>query len=133
MTYPRSSKKIGPFLLRAGGPNQLIDSIDAFEVGASGLVSIQCVIDNGSTGQDPSDNPQGSWRLYGAGDTQAPFARIVAAESGEFSLADIAPIGNTFVNAIASFECFPGVRGKIQYVYGSGGANTRCTLYVTAI
>lgn len=127
----RRSIRIGPFTLGAGGKYQSLNDPIAFAVEDNGSLSVHCVIDGGTDGAPPVDSPVGAWQLYFAGDERAPYIRCTAAESGKLSLADIAPNGNTYVNAFANFTNIPLARCKLVYSRTSGGTSARATLYIT--
>lgn len=127
----KRSMKIGPFTLGAGGLYQSLSDPIAFAIEDRGSLSIHCVIDGGSDAAPPVDTPVGAWRLYFAGDERAPYIRSTAAENGKLSLADIAPNGNTYVNALANFTNIPLARAKLVYARTSGGTTARATLYIT--
>jgi hypothetical protein len=95
-----------------------------------GELAIQCQIDSGvgtaPTGSAPSDTPVGTFQLWAAAGT-ADFTRLTSTAI-DAELAKLAPNGNNLVNAIAIFKGVPGHSAKIIYVYGSGGAASRCRL-----
>lgn len=131
MEAPRS-QKIGPFGLGADGVQQTEANTTVIELGAEKFLSVVCTIDNGTNDANPSDAPIGTWQLWLSAANDWPFVRVVEAETGTFSLAGLAAVGNTAVKASANFESCPGARAQIRYVRGSGGAvSARCSLYVT--
>lgn len=109
-----------------------------FEVGENGRLDVQCIIHEGNTTLTgaPAGTPVGTWRMYTAGaeyanDDAVTPVRILAAESGVNSLADLVPNGNNLVNAVANFIDVPGTRCKFVYQRGSGGTGDYATLIVT--
>jgi len=128
----RNSKTIGPFLLGAGGPNQSVAAAASFEIPADGKLWVQALIDGGAVATPPSDAPAGTWQLWlSSVDVTANFARFPLAETGDFSLAGLAPTGNNaLLSAMASFVDVPAGFGRLIYVRTSGGAASRATLYV---
>lgn len=128
---PTTTKRIGPFSLASGAAYQTLQDALVIDVSNGPFLSIQAVIEGASSGAPPVDTPVGSWRLHALGDEQAPPIRLTSFENGPQSLLSIAPNGNNVVNGYAVFPMFPTIRGKLQYVYGSGGATARATLWIT--
>jgi hypothetical protein len=111
--------------------NLLLANAKGITIRHFGELSIQCLIDNGvgtaATASAPSDTPVGTFQLWVAAG-QADYVRLTSTAI-DAELAKLAPNGNNLVNAMAVFKGVPGHSAKIVYVYGSGGAATRCRLY----
>jgi hypothetical protein len=127
----RTSKRIGPFTLGAGGAHQSVTTAESFALQTNGDLCVQCIIDGGNNTTAPADLPIGTWQLWIAGDDTGPFLRWLPAESGPQSLAQLAAVGNVLVNAAAAFEKTPLARAKLVYARASGGASSRATLIIT--
>lgn len=126
----RNSLVIGPFPLGAGGPNQSVLTAPSFEIPSSGNLWVQALIDNGTKDVAPTDLPMGTWQLWLSASESVGFTRFTLAESGNFSLAGLAAVGNTLVNAMANFIDVPAGFGRLVYARASGGTASRATLYV---
>lgn len=123
---------VDPFSLGSGDQYQTLETALAFTMGPCGRMSIQVAVDGGSDGVAPTDAPVGAFRLFASvGDMGAPWVRIVAAEGGDNSLADLSPRGNVAVDGIANFEGLPLGYGRLIYTYGSGGGgDSRARLWI---
>lgn len=119
----------------ASDPNMTLANCPVIELGADKRLSIECLIDNGTDGQAPTDNPQGSFQLYFSADKNTPlsFVRNLIAETatpGQGYLVDIAPNGNALVKAVANFTDCP-CRYAIVLPVRTGGTTARARLFVT--
>lgn len=136
-------KKMKTIHVSLGADTPSLAAAEWIEVGENGRLDIHCIIHSGNSALSnvpltdaPTGTPVGAFRLYCAGgevanDDQVTPVRITAAETGTNSLADIAPNGNSLVNAIANFTDVPGARCKIVYARTSGGTGDYATLLVT--
>lgn len=114
-----------------------VSAAEWIEIGENGRLDIQAILHHGDDiTAAPTGTPVGAWRLYCSGAQEiggvaVTPVRIAAAESGTNSLADIAPNGNTLVNAVANFTDVPGTRAKLVYAFSSGGTGDKATLIVS--
>lgn len=97
------------------------------ELHRGGELSIQCLIDNGTDGVNPSDSPVGAWQLWSTMDG-TNYTRLTSTAI-DAELAKIAPNTNTAVNAVATFAGVAGTSCKVIYKRTSGGAATRARLF----
>ncbi len=127
----KTSQKIGPFTLGASGQQQTLANTTVIQLQEGCNLTVVGTIDGGTDGANPVDSPVGTFQLWISAGDEWPFVRVVEAETGTFSLANIATNLNTAVSGQANFIDTPGARAQVRYARSSGGAAARCTLYVT--
>lgn len=131
----RNAIQIGPFHLGSGGPNQVLASAESFAIPKDSKIEVfGYVYDNaGGINAAPTDAPAGTFAIYAAPSDNQPYTRVTAADVSDGTLQFSLTGNNQLINAVANFEDFPGVRGKIIFTRtatGSAGANARAVFYI---
>lgn len=110
--------------------DQSLSDCPPINVGPSGILWFQCLIDNGAGGA-PSDLPLGVWEFYFADSSTGRFSIVTDSEIVA-ELAKIAPTGNNAkVDAWVRFSGLPRGFAKLLYNQTSGGnGNSRATVVV---
>lgn len=127
----KTTTKIGPFTLGLNGDQQTLANTTITQLQEGCNLSVVGVIEGPTAGSNPADSPVGTFQLWIAASDDSEFVRIVEAETGAFSLANIATNLNVRVAGCANFVDVAGARAQVRYARSSGGTASRCTLYLT--
>jgi hypothetical protein len=118
----RAGKDIVSAAALAGGAFTRLDTTPIRQsLGAGGHFSAHVRVDNGS-GQAPTDNPVGTWKLYCSCGGQR-FEEFTGQDIVD-ELAKIALTGNVLVSGWVVFNGLPGTEAKLVLTQLSGGTGT---------
>lgn len=101
------------------GADQALSDCPAINVGPSGILWFQCLIDNGIGGA-PTDAPIGVWELYFADSVGGRFSIVTDSEIVA-ELAKVSAAGNAVVDGWVRFSGLPRGLAKLLYNKTSGG------------